>query len=134
MNMRLYRRRGGHRTNHDLQRVQRNHYEGLVNHGPNVWRGGHRATMERGRNDSVSTSSTERTWAGQGFDDPVTVPPRVRHPRQFLPRRGRRTFLMRRRLKKLTVTDLSLPRFRGHRGYAASARKRQSVSASFGLR
>ena len=45
----------------------------------------------------------ERSWVGrriefwpttgQGFDDPVTVPPRVRHPRQFLPRRGRRTFL-----------------------------------------
>ena len=30
--------------------------------------------------------------------------------------------------------ELSLPRFRGHRGYAANARERQSASASFGLR
>jgi len=86
----------------------------------------------------------EPTWADQGFDDPLTVPLRVRHPRHFLPGRGRRTFLMRRlslarvaaggcRLPSrgphgsgraelphpaLRDTDslrgVSLPRFRGH--------------------
>ena len=41
---------------------------------PNLWRGGPRATMwKEGANDSVSTSPTQATWVGQGFDDPLAV-------------------------------------------------------------
>ena len=98
-------------------------YENESSEAPNQWRGGPRATMNRGRERFSQHQPDEASWVGQGFDDPLAVrgtwrsAPALLSTATWAPDLPARPLSTRRSTAKIKKGDLGSPRRTNHECY-----------------